>query len=141
MSHEVRTIAKLDAFHTIAFCNHNAVHLNWGALSVHIPRHNFKHLAQMLHQASIHVGGAAGQPLSSPSCRLTQDSKGNFELRFPDLAIYLSANDLLQLVLLVEEAILALGEGDEFAELQYPTSPVTVRAQHWSSGRYRPSMN
>lgn len=130
MSHHQRTIAKLDTFHTIALCNHDAVHLNWGSLSVHIPRHNFSQVAQMLHQVSI-----------GPSCRLTQDSRGNFELRFPDMALYLSANDMLQLVLLVEEAVLALGEEHQFAELDFPTDPVLVQARPWSSGRYRPSMN
>ncbi|MBX3049310.1 MAG: hypothetical protein KIS80_09065 [Anaerolineales bacterium] len=138
MSHHQRTIAKLDAFHTVALCNHNALHLNWGSLSVHIPRHNFQQLAQMLHQVTI---GSARQQLSNPSCRLNQDSKGNFELRFPDLALYLSANDMLQLVLLVEEAVLALGEQDQFEALEYPTGPVLVEARPWSSGRYRPSMN
>lgn len=139
MTHDVRTIAKLDAFHTIAYCNHDALHLNWGSLSVHIPRAHFVALGQLL--TRVEIASPRQEPLSNSSGRLTQDMQGNFELRLPDLAIYLSANDMLQFVMLIEEGLCTLGADEHIDEFVYPTQPVTVSPRMWASGRYRPSLN
>jgi hypothetical protein len=132
MSHELRTIAKTDAFHSIAYCSHDALHLNWGNLSVHIPRTQFIEFALML--KDVRLGHL--QALSSSFSQLSSDDKGNFKLRFRDLAIFLSVTDLLQLISLLEEALIVIGERHSVPELDLPTRPVSVEG--WTSGRYRP---
>ncbi len=67
--------------------------------------------------------------------------QGNFELRLPDVAIYLSANDMLQFVMLIEEGLSVLGVDSQIDEFVYPTQPATVPPRMWASGRYRPSLN
>lgn len=137
MSHDARTIAKTDAFHSVAYCNHDALHLNWGNLSVHIPRAQFIELALML--SEVRLGHL--QELSNPFSQLSSDSRGSFKLRFHDLAIYMSATDLLQMISLFEEALLAIGEKRSVPELEFPTQPASVEPRPWTSGRYRPSLN
>lgn len=139
MSHDLRTIAKLDAFHTIGLCSHEALHLNWGSISLHIPLAQFVSVGQLLQR--VEICAARQEALSNCSCRITQDAQGNFEVRFPDVAIYLGANDMLQFVLLVEEALLAINQRASIEELSLPTRPAVVQSAVWAGGRYRPSPN
>lgn len=138
MSHTLHTIAKLDAFHSVACCNHDAIHLNWGSVSVHIPQVHFVSLARLFQHVRL---GHAGQDLANTTCRITQDRRGNIQLRLPDLALFFKPNDFLQFVLLVEEALLVLGHEEPSAQLDLPTNPSPVPSAGWTNSRYRPSLN
>jgi hypothetical protein len=138
MSHTLRTLAKLDAFHTVACCTHEAIHLNWGNVSVHIPLAQFVGLAGLLQH--VHIG-RAGQDLANTVCRISQDQSGNVQLRLPDLSLFFRPRDFLQFASLVEEALLVLGEDVATADFGFPTGPALAVPEATSYGRYRSSLN
>lgn len=137
MQHAQRTIAKLDPFHSVAYCNHDALHLNWGEVSVHMPRQHFLALGQMLHQ--VHIGHP--QHIQWQAGHIDQDRNGDFQLRLNGLILKMNAPELLQLVLLVEEALEELGQRALIPATDLPTEPAVVAARMWGSGRYRGSLN
>jgi hypothetical protein len=139
MSHTVRTIARLDVYHSVALCSHNAIHLSWGSASVHISQSNFVGLARLFEHIKL---GHAGQDVANTVCRITQDFRGNIQLRLPELSLYFRSNDFLQFVSLIEEALLVLGHELPSAHPDLPTGPVFASTgAAWTSSRYRPSLN
>lgn len=138
MTHAVRTIARLDAHHSVALCSHDALHLNWGPVSIHIPQLHFVALARLLEHIQL---GRTQQEFANSVARIWQDRHGHIQLRLGECALYFQPNDFLQFVSLVEETLLVLGHELPAAQAGLPTRPAIASNTLWTNSRYRASLN
>jgi len=100
MCQRLTLLAQRDAMRYLAYCEHGTLHLRWRRSTLQLTRLEFNAMAQFLEvwQENEHP------PTTSDSCvSLFCDSSGMIQLWIVGVGLYLTRDDLLLLIELIDE--------------------------------------